>query len=65
MIWENWLQVDESALVQDSPEMMVQVNGKLRGKILVSAGASNAEIETTTLSDTTVLKFIDRQAVKK
>ncbi len=65
IILENWLQVDESALVQDSLEMMVQVNGKLRGKILVSANASNAEIETAALNDSAVQKFIDGQAVKK
>lgn len=65
IILENWLQVDESALVQDSLEMMVQVNGKLRGKILVSASASNAEIETAALNDSAVQKFIDGQALKK
>ena len=65
VILENWLQVDESALVQDSLEMMVQVNGKLRGKILVSANATNAEIETAALNDSAVQKFIDGQAVKK
>jgi len=65
VILENWLQVDESALVQDSLEMMVQVNGKLRGKILVSAIASNAEIETAALNDSAVQKFIDGSSVKK
>lgn len=65
IILENWLQVDESALVQDSLEMMVQVNGKLRGKISVSASATNVEIEATALNDSAVQKFLDGQAVKK
>jgi leucyl-tRNA synthetase len=65
IVSEKWLTVDESALVQNSLDLMVQVNGKLRGKISVSASASNSEIETTALNDATVSKFIDGQAVKK
>jgi leucyl-tRNA synthetase len=65
IVSEKWLTVDESALVQNSLDLMVQINGKLRGKISVSASASNAEIETAALNDSAVLKFIDGQAVKK
>ncbi len=65
IVSESWLSIDESALVQDSLELMVQVNGKLRGKITATASATNAEIETIALSDTTVLKFIDGQTIKK
>jgi leucyl-tRNA synthetase len=65
IVSEKWLTVDESALVQNSLDLMVQVNGKLRGKISVSASASNAEIETAALNDSAVLKFIDGQTVKK
>jgi leucyl-tRNA synthetase len=65
IVSESWLSIDESALVQDSLELMVQVNGKLRGKITVTASATNAEIETIALSDTAILKFIDGQTVKK
>ncbi|MDD2864664.1 MAG: leucine--tRNA ligase [Methylococcales bacterium] len=65
IVSEKWLTVDESALVQNSLDLMVQVNGKLRGKISVSASATNSEIETAALNDTTVLKFIDGSPVKK
>ena len=65
IILESWLTVDDSALVQDSLELMVQVNGKLRGKIAVAAAATNTEIETIALSDAAILKFIDGQAIKK
>ena len=65
IVSESWLSIDESALVQDSLELMVQVNGKLRGKITATASATNAEIETIVLSDTAILKFIDGQTVKK
>jgi leucyl-tRNA synthetase len=65
IVSESWLSIDESALVQDSLELMVQVNGKLRGKITATASATNAEIETIALSDAAVLKFIDGQTIKK
>ncbi len=65
IISERWLSVDESALVQNSLDLMVQVNGKLRGKISVSATTSNTDIETAALNDATVLKFIDGSPIKK
>ena len=45
-----WPQVDASALVQDEIELMLQVNGKLRGSIRVSAQADKAEIERIALA---------------
>jgi len=60
-----WPQVDASALVQDEIELMLQVCGKLRGSIHVSAKASKEEIEQIALSSDTVLKFAAGTAVKK
>ncbi|MBU1353156.1 MAG: leucine--tRNA ligase [Gammaproteobacteria bacterium] len=45
-----WPQVDANALVQDEIELMLQVNGKLRGSILVPAQADKAEIERVALA---------------
>jgi leucyl-tRNA synthetase len=45
-----WPQVDANALVQDEIELMLQVNGKLRGSILVAAQADKAEIERLALA---------------
>ena len=44
-----WPQVDPAALVQDEIELMLQVNGKLRGSIVVSASADKAAIEKAAL----------------
>jgi len=44
-----WPHVDEAALVQDEVELMLQVNGKLRGAIRVPAGASREAIEAAAL----------------
>jgi leucyl-tRNA synthetase len=53
-----WPQVDEAALVQDQIELMVQVNGKLRGSIRVAAGADRAVIEAAALADENVQRFV-------
>ncbi|MBU0830536.1 MAG: leucine--tRNA ligase [Gammaproteobacteria bacterium] len=45
-----WPQVDANALVQDEIALMLQVNGKLRGSILVPAQADKAEIERVALA---------------
>lgn len=61
----EWPKVDESALVQDKVELMVQVNGKLRSKVSVSADADNKTIETLALSDENVQRFTDGKEVRK
>jgi leucyl-tRNA synthetase len=54
-----WPKVDELALVKSEIELMVQVNGKLRGKIEVAADADNATILAAAKAQDGVLKFID------
>jgi leucyl-tRNA synthetase len=61
----SWPEVDETALAQDKVELMVQVNGKLRSKIKVSADADNKTIESAALSDESVERFIDGKEVRK
>ncbi|HST02416.1 MAG TPA: class I tRNA ligase family protein, partial [Usitatibacter sp.] len=46
---QPWPQVDASALVQDSIELVVQVNGKLRGHITVASNATREQIEQVAL----------------
>jgi leucyl-tRNA synthetase len=60
-----WPQVDEAALKQDEVELMLQVNGKLRGSILVPANADKALIEKTALASEAFAKFSDGGPVKK
>jgi leucyl-tRNA synthetase len=54
-----WPQVDASALVQDELELVLQVNGKLRGAIRVPAAADKALIEATALAHEEAQKFIN------
>ncbi len=65
LVGASWPAVDESALAQDTIDLMVQVNGKLRSKISVSADASSEVIQAMALNDETTLRFIDGQAIKK
>jgi len=60
-----WPEVDESALVQEAIEMVVQVNGKLRGKLSVAASASKEQIEALAMADENVLRYIEGKPVKK
>ena len=60
-----WPAVDEAALVQDEIELMLQVNGKLRGQIRVAATATREAVEAAALASEAVQKYLDGQAPKK
>ncbi len=62
---EAWPVHDEKALVADEILIIIQVNGKLRGKFNIGADADDKEIETKALEDKLVLKFIDGKPIKK
>ncbi len=56
---------DPAALKQDEIELMVQVNGKLRGAIRVPAAADKASIEAAALASEAALKFMEGKPAKK
>ncbi|MND59417.1 Leucine--tRNA ligase [compost metagenome] len=60
-----WPAVDEAALVQDSLQLVVQVNGKLRGHIEVPADASREAVEATARANENVLRFTDGLTIRK
>jgi leucyl-tRNA synthetase len=60
-----WPQVDESALVQDEIELVLQVNGKLRGSVTVPASADKAAIEAAALSSEAFLKQANGAVARK
>ncbi|MDO9466520.1 MAG: class I tRNA ligase family protein, partial [Thiobacillus sp.] len=61
----TWPVVDESALVQDEIELMLQVNGKLRGQIRVAATADKTAIEAAALASEAAQKYLEGQPPKK
>jgi len=60
-----WPQVDEAALVQSEIELMLQVNGKLRGSIRVPADAGKHAIEAAALKSPDFIKFSEGKRPKK
>jgi leucyl-tRNA synthetase len=60
-----WPQVVEAALVQDEIELMLQVNGKLRGSIKFPAGADKSVIEALALANEETIRFSEGRPVKK
>ena len=65
LLQQPWPEVDESALQKDSMQIIVQVNGKLRSRIEVSASASKDDIEQAAQADENVKRFTDgKQLVK-
>ncbi|MBD8683562.1 leucine--tRNA ligase [Pseudomonas sp. CFBP 13719] len=61
----SWPTLDESALVQDSLQLVIQVNGKLRGQIDMPASASREEIEAAARVNENVLRFTDGLTIRK
>jgi len=60
-----WPEIDDSALVQNEIQLVVQVNGKLRAKITVATDADNKQIEETAVSDENVQRFIADKEIRK
>ncbi len=61
----SWPEPDASALAQDSVEIVLQVNGKLRGRIVVPAAASEADIREAALADAAVLRWVEGKLIRK
>ena len=61
----EWPQVDESALVKNTIQMVVQVNGKLRAQIDVSAEADKETIEQMAREHENVQRFTEGQTIRK
>jgi leucyl-tRNA synthetase len=60
-----WPEPDPAALEQDEVELVVQVNGKLRGSIRVPKGADRGAIEELARANPNVQRFVAGQSVKK
>ncbi len=61
----RWLTWDENALVADTLLIVVQVNGKVRGKVTVPADADKGAVEAAALADANVARFTEGKTVRK
>ena len=60
-----WPNVDDSALIQDEVQIIVQVNGKLRAKLMAPADSENQTIQELVFTDKRVAKFTDGKTILK
>ena len=63
--YATWPSFDESKMVDETFEMVVQVNGKVRGKIVVSTETSKEEMEKLALDMSNVKNYIDGKEIVK
>lgn len=61
----SWPAFDPDAIVEDEITVVVQVNGKLRGKVVVAAGAAEEDVRNAALSDDKVASHIEGKTVRK
>ncbi|HKU90738.1 MAG TPA: leucine--tRNA ligase [Steroidobacteraceae bacterium] len=64
LIHERWWKPDPDALVQDTVEISVQVNGKMRARVSVAADASQEAAVTAALADANVIKYMEGKPLK-
>jgi leucyl-tRNA synthetase len=61
----SWPGYDESALVLDEIELVVQVNGKVRGRLMVAAGADQEAVRAFAMNHENVLRHLEGKSIKK
>jgi leucyl-tRNA synthetase len=62
---QKWPQVDEAATKEDSIELPVQINGKVRDRVTVPVEASEEQIKAAALASETVQKYLEGKEPKK
>ena len=60
-----WPQADDAAMVEDSLLVVVQVNGKVRGKITVAADANQEQVQARAAQEHLVAKYLDGVTIRK
>jgi len=65
VIDQPWPAPDPAALEADTREIVVQVNGKVRGRVTVAATASESDVRAAALADDNVQRFVAGQSVRK
>ena len=60
--WPKW---DEQALIEDEKVIVIQVNGKMRGKVTVAADATDTEVQDAALAETNVARILADMTVRK
>jgi leucyl-tRNA synthetase len=65
LVGARWPDVDPTALVQDAIEWVLQVNGKVRGRVVLPADADEAAARAAALGNENVQRFLEGKSVRK
>jgi len=62
---ESWPEYDKKIIIEDSFNLVIQINGKLKDAVEMPVGASDKEIEKTALASEKIIKFLEGKKPKK
>ena len=62
---QSWVSYDESALVKDEVEIVVQINGKVKAKMNIAANLTDDQIKEIVLADEKVIDFVEGKQIVK
>ena len=62
---QKWPEIDFNALVQESYELVIQINGKVRDKVIIKSNSSDEEIKEISINRENVKKWVANKEVKK
>ena len=65
LIYSSWPNFDENILRRKEIEIIIQINGKLRGKLNIDVDSKQSDLEKMVLSNDKIIKFLDGKSVKK
>ena len=65
LIYSSWPKMDETVLVKNEVELIIQVNGKLRSRITVDIDTPQETIEAMVVADENVLRHVEEKLIKK
>jgi len=65
LAFESWPAFDPKYVQESTIEIPIQINGKVRARIMVAADATNSEMEQAALTDSRVKKYLEGRAVRK
>jgi len=65
VVESSWPKVDQSALVQENVQIIAQVNGKLRAKIIAPIDSNNQAVQETAMSDEKIKRFTENKEIIK
>jgi leucyl-tRNA synthetase len=65
LLKQTWPTIDEIALAEETVELIVQINGKLRGKMNIEQGATQSVVEKMILNDEQIQKFLIDRPIKR